>query len=154
MASKSFPNSLSINGRAAGSFDKLASKRWRQSERVAEAMRSLGETLMTQARAERMAQRFGVHWATIYRYRCRLAEIDEVTAIAGRTRGWNPLASRLFAQKEQGIEEAVNALRKKPGPARVVDLYRQPMGNMGKSCLTQPIGNMTSRLGSRLVSGR
>ena len=64
------------------------------------------------------------------------------------------MASRLFAQQEQGIEEAVNALRKKPGPARVVDLYGQPMGNMGKPCLTQPIGNMTSRLGSRLVSGR
>ena len=77
---------------------------------------------MTHARAERLAQRFGVHRATIYRYRSRLAEIDEATAIAGRTRGWKPLASRLSAKQEQGIEEAINVLRKKHGPVRVVDL--------------------------------
>ena len=57
----------------------------------------------------------GVHQATIYRYRARLAEIDEATAIAGRTRGWKPLASRLSDKQEHGIEEAVNAFRKKPG---------------------------------------
>ena len=80
---------------------------------------------MTQARAERLAQRFGVHWATIYRYRARLVDVDEATAIAGRTRGWKPLASRLSAKKEQAIEEAINALRKKPGPLRVVDLVEE-----------------------------
>ena len=35
------------------------------------------------------------------------------------------MASRLSAKQEQGIEEAVNALRKKPGPARVVDLVEE-----------------------------
>jgi putative transposase len=73
-----------------------------------------GDTPMTQARAERLAQRSGVHWATIYRYRAQLVEIDVATAIAGRTRGWKPLASRLSSQQEQGIEEAINALRKRP----------------------------------------
>ena len=80
---------------------------------------------MTHARAQRLGQRFGIHRATIYRYRSRLAEIDEDTAIAGRTRGWKPLASRPSAKKEQGIEEAINALRKKPGPLRVVDLVEE-----------------------------
>ena len=80
---------------------------------------------MTHARAERLGQRFGVHRATIYRYQSRLAEVDEDTAIAGRTRGWKPLASRLSAKQEQGVEEAINALRKKPGPLRVVDLVEE-----------------------------
>ena len=80
---------------------------------------------MTHARAERLGQRFGVHRATIYRYRSRLAEVDEATAIAGRTRAWKLLASRLSANQEQGIEEAINALRKKPGPLRVVDLVEE-----------------------------
>ena len=71
---------------------------------------------MTHARAERLGQRFSIHQATIYRYRSRLAGIDEATAIAGRTSGPNPLASRLSAEQQQGIEETINALRKKPGP--------------------------------------
>ena len=91
MASKSPPKSLPVRGRASGALEGVASKRWRQLERVAQALRSLGDTPMTHARAERLAQRFGVHRATIYRYRSRLAEIDEATAIAGRIRGWKPL---------------------------------------------------------------
>ena len=71
---------------------------------------------MTHARAERLGRRFGTHRAAIYRYRSRLAGIDEATAIAGRTREWKPLASRLSAKQQQGIEETINALRKKPGP--------------------------------------
>ena len=58
---------------------------------------------MTHVQAERLAQRFGVHRATIYRYRSRLSEIDEVTAIAGRTRGWKPLSPRLSSTQEQGF---------------------------------------------------
>ena len=104
MASKSPPKSLPVRGRAPGALEGVASKRWRQLERVAQALRSLGDTPMTHARAERLAQRFDVHRATIHRYRSRLAEIDEATAIAGRTRGWKPLASRLSAKQEQGIE--------------------------------------------------
>ena len=100
MASKSPRKSLSVRGRAPGALEGVANKQWRQLERVAQALRSLGHTPMTHARAERLAQRFGVHRATIYRYRARLAEIDEATAIAGRTRGWKPLASRLSDKQE------------------------------------------------------
>ena len=35
------------------------------------------------------------------------------------------MASRLSAKQEQGIEEAINTLRKKPGPLRVVDLVEE-----------------------------
>ena len=66
-----------------------------------------------------------VRRSPINRYRSCLAEVDEATAIAGRTRGWKPLASRLSAKQEQGVEEAINALRKKPGPLRVVDLVEE-----------------------------
>ena len=41
--------------------------------------------------------------------------------VRGRRRGWKPLAPRLSAEQEQGIEEANNALRKRPGPLRVAD---------------------------------
>ena len=125
MASKSPPKSLPVRGRASGALEGVANKRGRELERVAQALRPLGEEPMTQARAERLAQRFGIHWATIYRYRERLAEMVEATAIAGRTRGWKPLASRLSAKYERGIEEAINVLRKKHGPVRVVDLVEE-----------------------------
>ena len=36
-----------------------------------------------------------------------------------------PLSPRLSSTQEQGIEEAINALRKKPGPLRVVDLVEE-----------------------------
>ena len=61
MAFKSPPKLLPVRGRAPGALEGVASKRWRQLERVAQALRSLGDTPMTQARAERLAQRFGVH---------------------------------------------------------------------------------------------
>ena len=115
MASKSPPNSLPVRGRASGALEGVASKRWRQRERVAKALRALGDAPMTKAGAERLAKRFGVHWATVYRYRSRLREAGEAAAIAGRTQGWKPLASRLSAKQERGIEEAINVLRKKPG---------------------------------------
>lgn len=103
MASKPPPQSLPVRGRAVGALERVSSKRWRQLEQVAQALRSLGDTPLTRARAELLAQRFGVHWATIYRYRLRLAEIDEVTAIAGRTRGWKQQASRLFSPPPTAI---------------------------------------------------
>lgn len=80
---------------------------------------------MTLATAERLAKRLGVCGRTVYRYRERLHQIDEATAIAGRTRGWKPLASTLSAKQEHGIDEAINATRKKPGPLRVVDLVEE-----------------------------
>lgn len=125
MASQAPPNSLPVRGRAAGSPEGVASKRWRQLERFAQALRALGDKPMTQTGAERLAKRFGVHWATVYRYRARLREVDEATAIDGRSRGWKPLASRLSAKQELGIEEAINVLRKKAGPVRVVDLVEE-----------------------------
>ena len=70
---------------------------------------------MKHARAEPLGLRFGIHQATIYRYQSRLAEIDDDTAIAGRTLGRKPLTSRLSAEQQQGIEEAINALSKKLG---------------------------------------
>ena len=118
MESKSPLKSLPVRGRASGALEGVPSKIWRRNERIAQALRSLGDTPMTHARAVRLGLRFGVHRATIYRYRSRLAGIDEATAIAGRTRGWKPLASRLSAKQEQAIEEAVNAMRKKQRPHR------------------------------------
>ena len=125
MASKVPSKSLPVRGRAVGGLEGVAAKRWQQLERIAQALRSLGETPLTQARAERLAQRFGVHWATIYRYRARLAAVDETMAIAGRTRSWKPQSSRLSVKQERGIEEAINVLRKKPGPVRVIDLVEE-----------------------------
>lgn len=125
MASKSPSKSIPVRGRAPGAIEGVASKSWSRLEQVAQALRSLGNTPLTQAQAERLADRFGVHWVTIYRYRARLDQVDEATAIAGRTRGWKPLASRLSAKQEQGIQEAINVLRKKAAPARVVDLVEE-----------------------------
>ena len=127
---KSLPKSLPVRGRESGAPEDVVSTCWRQPERVAQALRLLGDSPITHARAERTAQRLSVHWTTIYSYGSRLAEIDEVTAIAGRTRGWKPLTSRLFAKRAQGIEEAVNVLRKKHGPLPAVDLVAESRGEV------------------------
>src|SRR4051812_8297045 len=105
MALKSSPKTLPVRGRASSVLEGVSNKSWRKLERVAKLIRSLGDAPLTQSHAERLAQRFGVHWSTVYRYRARLAEVDEATAIAGRTRGWKPHGTRLSAKQEQGIEE-------------------------------------------------
>ena len=76
-----------MRGRAAGSLEGVANKRWRQLERVVKALRALDDEPMTRAGAERLAKRLGVHWATVYRYRSRLREAGGANAIAGRTQG-------------------------------------------------------------------
>jgi putative transposase len=116
---------LPVRGRAPSALELHEDQHWKHLERVAQAIRSLGDAPMTRRRAEGFAKRFGVHWATIYRYRARLHEIDEATALVGRKRGWKPLVSRLSAKQEQAIEEAIHLLRKKPGPLRVVDLVEE-----------------------------
>ncbi len=44
MASKSPPKSPPVRGRAPGALEGVPNKRWRQLERVAQALRSLGDT--------------------------------------------------------------------------------------------------------------
>ena len=76
-----------MRGRASGALEAVAGKRWRQLERVAQALRSLGDTPMTQARAERLAQRFGVHWATIYHSWSLMGGAPTITPCGPRTNG-------------------------------------------------------------------
>ena len=117
MASKSPLKSFPVRGRASGALEGLASKLWRQLERFAQALRSLADKPMTQAGAERLAKRFGVHWATVYRYRARLREVDEATAITGRTRGWKPAASRLTSNLPVSRRTDTFASHPAAGPA-------------------------------------
>ena len=72
-----------------------------------------------------LAEHLSVSWRTIYRYRDRLREADEALAVLGHKRGWKPAASRLSAEQEQAIADAVRRLRKKPGPVRVIDLVEE-----------------------------
>jgi len=125
MVTRNALKQLPVRGRSPGRLELVEERRWKFLERVAQAMRSMGDTPMTHRRADALAKRFGVDRATIYRYRARLHDIDEATAIAGRQRGWKPLASRLTPKQEQCIEEAIHALRRKPGPVRVVDLVEE-----------------------------
>ena len=63
MTSKSPPKLLPVRRRASSVLEGVGGKRWRQLERVAQALHCVGDTPMTQARAERLAQRFGGRWA-------------------------------------------------------------------------------------------
>jgi putative transposase len=115
---------LGVRGHALGPLESAPDKPWKRLERIAQAVRSLGNAELTRRRAESLAKRFGVHWVTIYRYRARLLDAVEATAVLGRKRGWKPTVSRLSVEQEQGVEEAIRALRK-PGPLRVVDLVEE-----------------------------
>ncbi len=125
MAKKPAAKSLPVRNRAAGRLEQIADARWTHVERVVETIRSLGDAPLSLATAERLAKRLGVSWRTVYRYRDRLQSVDEATAVLGLKRGWKPPATRLSAKQEQAVEEAINALRKKPGPLRVVDLVEE-----------------------------
>ena len=114
MASNSTPNSLRVRGIVPGALETLGDAQWQQFEKIAQAIRSLKGTAMTQTQAERLAKRFAVHWVTIYRYRARLCEVDAASAVAGHKRGWKPLASRLLIEQEEAIGQAIACLRKKP----------------------------------------
>jgi putative transposase len=125
VASKSASRNLPVRGVTPGALERHDDAQWQQFEHIAKAIRSLGNTPMTQAQAERLAKRFGVHWVTIYRYRARLDEIDATSAVAGHKRGWKPFASRLSTKQEEAVEDAIKIMLKKAGPLRVVDLVEE-----------------------------
>jgi putative transposase len=125
MASRSTPKKLPVRGKVPGTLDRHDDENWKRFERVAQALRSLGDSPMTRSQAERLARRFGVHCSTIYRYRIRLDDIGTATSIAGHKRGWKSFASRLSAKQEEVVEQAIKLIRKKAGPLRVVDLVEE-----------------------------
>jgi putative transposase len=125
MAKKSHAKPLPVRGQAPGPLEGVDATQWKRLERIARAIRSLGTNPLTKTRAEQLAARFDINWRTIYRYRQRLNETDEVFALVGRVRGWRPMHSRLTEAQETAIEAAIRSLRKKPGPLRVVDLVEE-----------------------------
>jgi putative transposase len=113
MVAKRAEKSLPVRGRAVGRLEHV------------EAVRSLGDEPLTVPVARQPAERLGVSWRTVDRYRDRLRATDETTALAGRTRGWKPIASRLTAEQDQAIEQAIAIMRKKAAPVRIVDLVEE-----------------------------
>lgn len=91
-------------------------------ERAARAIRSLQGQPLSQALAEGLAKRLGVHWRTVYRYRDRLEQGGEARALAGRPRGWKPAATRLVPGQEKAIEQVFAALRRSGRPMRMIEL--------------------------------
>ena len=125
MSTKPADRSLPVRGTAAGELERVEQGHWERADEAAQAIRTLGDTPLSQAMAMQLAERLSVSWRTVYRYRDRLREADEALAVLGRKRGWKPAASRLSAEQEQAIADAVRRLRKKPGPVRVIDLVEE-----------------------------
>lgn len=125
MAAKPTAKALPVRGRTVGRLERIDEEHWKRLDRIARSIRSLGDSPLSRQAAERLAKRLRVSWRTVYRYRERLASVDEATALDGRSRGWKPLASRLSSKQDQTIEHAIAILRKKPGPVRVVDLVEE-----------------------------
>ena len=125
MPKKSHAKPLPVRGHAPGPLEAVDAAQWKRLETIARTIRSLGTNPLTKTRAEQLAARFDINWRTVYRYRQRLSEADEVLALVGRVRGWRPMHSRLTEAQETAIEAAIRSLRKKPGPLRVVDLVEE-----------------------------
>ena len=64
--------SLPVRNRVSGRFEQIADSRWRQLERIAQSIRSLGDKPLSPATAQRLAKRLRVCGRTIYRCRARL----------------------------------------------------------------------------------
>ena len=150
MTKNSRAKSLSVRGQTPA-LKAVDAAQWKRLEKIARAIRSLGTNPLTKTRAEQMAARFDINWRTIYRYRQRLDETNEVLALLGRTRGWKPLHSRLTEAQEMAIEAAIRSLRKKPGPLRVVDLVREVQARCRKLEVEPPSRDSIGRRLKRTV---
>jgi putative transposase len=146
MPSRSAAKRFPVRGAVPGALERYDPAQWQQIERIAKAIRALGKDPLSQDQAQQLAQQFGVHWTSIYRYRNRLEELDTASAIAGRKRGWNPLVSRLLPQQDEAIEQAIKVMIKKPGPLRVVDLVEE----VAVACRLKQV---PCRLVRRLIGG-
>ena len=114
-----------VRGRAKSELERIGKKRWLAMQRVATALRELGDAPLTLQVATKMATKFGVHSSTVYRYRSRLAESGELTTVFGRKRGRKASVPRLSEQQEAAIQSAIEFMRKKPGTLRIVDLVEE-----------------------------
>jgi putative transposase len=119
------PPSLPVRSRAAGALERIDPARWDELQRIAETLRSLGTAPLTRPRAEELAERLGIHAGSVYRYRRRLVLTDELTSVAGRTRGWKPERARISQAQADVVDAAIETLRRRPGSLRLVDLVEE-----------------------------
>ena len=92
-------------------LERIGQGQWERADEAAQAIRALGDTPLSQAIAMELAERLGVSLRTVYRYRDRLRDADEAMAVLGHKRGWKLAASRLSAEQEQAIADAIRRLR-------------------------------------------
>ena len=69
---KPIAKSLPVRGRSPGRLETLDDDHSKQLDKIAQTIRPLGDSPLTQTRAQHLAKRLGVNWRTVYRYRQRL----------------------------------------------------------------------------------
>ncbi len=129
MPRKPASNNLPVRRKAEGQLEQIDDSRWRDIERAARLVLRFNDKPLTLAQAKRIGDRLNINWRTDYRYRDRLSDSNEATAIKGKTRGWRSSRSRLSEEQEHAIEQAIGAYRKRRGPIRVVDFMEEVASN-------------------------
>ena len=109
-------------GKTDGSLETVDAARWKKLQDAAESLRPTLDLPFSKSVAIALAQRLGVHWTTVYRFRQRLILNDEVTSVDGRKRGWKPHTNRITPKQEQAIAEAIATIRRKQSVVRIVDV--------------------------------
>jgi len=76
LTTKPVDRSLPVRGTAAGLLKRVWQGEWERADEAAQAVRAHGDTPLSQAVALQLAERLGVGWRTVYRYRDRLLRAD------------------------------------------------------------------------------
>lgn len=141
MPRKPASSNLPVRRQADGQLEQMDDSQWRDIERAARLVLPFDDKPLTLAQAKKIADRLNINWRTVYRYRDRLSDASEATAIKGIRRGWKSSRSRLSEEQESAIEQALKAYRKRRGPIRVVDFMEEVAANsrlLQVPCPTRP----------------
>ena len=125
MPRKTASNTLPARHQAEGQLEQIDDSQWLAIQRAAQLVSPFDDKPLSLAQAKKIADRLGINWRTVYRYRDRLSDNSEATAIKGIRRGWKSHRSRLSEEQERAIQQAVTAYRKRRGPIRVVDFMEE-----------------------------
>ncbi len=92
MPRKTASNTLPARRQAEGQLEQIDDSQWLAIQRAAQLVSRFDDKPLSLAQAKKIADRLGINWRTVYRYRDRLSDNSEATAIKGIRRGWKSTA--------------------------------------------------------------
>lgn len=114
-----------VIGQALSPLEGIPSKIWRRAEKLAALLRPIKDQPLTRSQAARLARLAKLSVASVYRYRKRFADEQQVTSLLPRPIGFRERDNRLDTEQHTVILQVIEQLQHKGHRLRVADVVAE-----------------------------